>query len=129
MHNINYSQPSPPTILLSNMCYRNLQILISKICYPPQIPTIMTASDKISYPVLVTTPSSCLFTCSLSPTFTHHRKAMTQSPLSILSHLSSLIFFSSIHKYHHYFSFIQCLLITQVVSYRFNIMHKSLLDI
>jgi hypothetical protein len=63
----------------------------------------MTAFEKISYPVLLTTPSSCLFTCSLSPTFTHHRRAMTHSPLSILPHFTSLIFFSSIHKYNHYF--------------------------
>jgi len=69
MHNIKYSQPSPPTILLSNYLLQELANINTQNLLSTSNPHYHdSASDKISYPVLVTTPSSCLFTCSLSPT-------------------------------------------------------------
>ena len=55
------------------------------------------------------TSCRCLFTSSLSPTFTHPRRTMIQSPLS---HLTSLEFFTSISEYNNHFWPIMCLLIT-----------------
>ena len=72
--------------------------------------------------------SSCLFTQSQSPTFNHHPKTMTQSPLSLFSNLTWLVLLLQSVKTITIFWPIQCLLIMQLVFCRLNIMHKSLLD-
>jgi hypothetical protein len=94
--------PRYPPSRFAIFCYNDSQILIPKnllsatnSCYSN------SGSDKISYPQLVRTPSVSSSTEQL-PNFTYHQRTMTQSVLSYISHLTLLIFFTSIIKYNNY---------------------------
>ena len=95
--------PHYPPSNFEIFCYSDSQILIPKNLLAATSPCYSNSgSDKISYPWLLRIPVSCLFTWTHSPTFIFHQRAMTQSLLSYISHLTLLIFFTSINKYNNY---------------------------
>ena len=95
--------PHYPPSRFAIFCYSDSQILIPQNLLSATSPCYSNSgSDKISYPQLVRIPISYLFNWTLSPTFTYHQRTMTQSLLSYISHLTLLVFFTSIRKYNKY---------------------------
>ena len=61
--------------------YSDSQILIRKIRFPPQISLLRHRIRQIFISRASQNSFSCLSTYSLPPTFTHHRRTITQFPL------------------------------------------------